>query len=162
MAGSLHGQARRGDVAAGDVVAATEGSTEEDGMKRDVPDDIKHLVMTEEELAAAVKGAHESNLAAEKSQARTKSRFIKFPKEWQYQLGRADADKCAYRVALYLLEEVWRSQSKRVKLANAGLKELNVGRRGKRHALDQLGKLGLISSERQPRKSPVVTVKFTD
>jgi hypothetical protein len=68
----------------------------------------------------------------------------------------------AYRVALYLLEEVWRSQSKRVKLANAGLKELNVGRRGKRHALDQLGKLGLISSERQPRKSPVVTVKFTD
>ena len=82
--------------------------------------------------------------------------------EWHFQLARIDADKCTYRVALYLLHEAWRSQNKRVKLANIALKELRVGRWGKRHALEQLGSVGLISTERRARKSPVVTVKFID
>jgi hypothetical protein len=131
-------------------------------MKRDVPDNMKHLVWSDEEVAAIMKTASESDSASKKSRARTRSRFIMFPVEWRCQLKRVDADKCTYRVALHLLEESWRSQSKRVKLANVGLKELGVGRRGKRHALDQLGKAGLISAERQPRRSPIVTVKFTD
>jgi DNA-binding PadR family transcriptional regulator len=82
--------------------------------------------------------------------------------EWQNQLVRVDADVCAYRVALYLLWEVWRSRVNQVKLANVGLKELGVGRQGKYNALHQLEEAGLISVKREPRKSPVVTVKYTD
>jgi hypothetical protein len=106
--------------------------------------------------------AASENPSPKKSRARTRSKFIMFPVEWRYQLARVKADGCAYQVALHLLWEAWRSQSNRVKLPNVGLKELGVGRRGKRHALDQLVEAGLISTERQPRKSPVVTVKFTD
>jgi hypothetical protein len=87
-------------------------------------------------------------------------RFIMFPMEWQLQLARVDADKCAYRVALYLLHESWRSQSIYVRLANIGLKGLGVGREGKGHALEQLEEAGLVSVDRKDRKSPVVKVRF--
>jgi hypothetical protein len=130
-------------------------------VSRNVPDDIKDLVWTDEEAAAATKVAS-TGTTSRKSRARSKSRFIMFPMVWQYQLVRLKAGCCTYRVALYLLWEAWRSQSNQVKLANMGLKEWGVGRRGKRLALNQLGRAGLISTERQPRKSPVVTVKFTD
>jgi hypothetical protein len=129
-------------------------------VSRNVPNDIKDLVWTDEE-AAATKVAS-TGTTSRKSRARSKSRFIMFPMEWQYQLVRVKAGCCTYRVALYLLWEAWRSQSNQVKLANMGLKEWGVGRRGKRLALNQLGRAGLISTERQPRKSPVVTIKFTD
>ena len=125
-------------------------------MSRNVPDDIKDLVWTDEEAAAATKAASGS-ATSRKPRARSKSRFIMFPMVWQYQLVRVKAGCCTYRVALYLLWEAWRSQSNRVKLPNVGLKELGVGRRGKRHALDQLVEAGLISTERQPRKSPVLS-----
>jgi hypothetical protein len=91
---------------------------------------------------------------------RSKVQFIMFPVEWQFQLARVDADKCTYRVALYLLHEAWRSQNRHVKLANVGLKGLGVGREGKRHALEQLEEAGLVSVERKDRKSPVVKMKF--
>jgi hypothetical protein len=129
-------------------------------VSRNVPNDIKDLVWIDEE-AAATKVAS-TGTTSRKSRARSKSRFIMFPMEWQYQLVRVKAGCCTYRVALYLLWEAWRSQSNQVKLANMGLKEWGVGRRGKRLALNQLGRAGLISTERQPRKSPVVTIKFTD
>jgi hypothetical protein len=129
-------------------------------VSRNVPNDIKDLVWIDEE-AAATKVAS-TGTTSRKSRARSKSRFIMFPMEWQYQLMRVKAGCCTYRVALYLLWEAWRSQSNQVKLANMGLKEWGVGRRGKRLALNQLGRAGLISTERQPRKSPVVTIKFTD
>jgi hypothetical protein len=131
-------------------------------IRRDIPDDMKQFVLTEEELAATLKAASEGGSTPKKSRARTKSKFIMFPVEWRYQLARVKADGCAYQVALHLLWEAWRSQSNRVKLPNGGLKEFGVGRWGKRHALDQLVEAGLISTERQPRKSPVVVVKFTD
>jgi hypothetical protein len=127
-------------------------------MTRNVPDDMKHLVLTEQEVAAAMKAAS----PGKKPRVRRKAKFIMFPVEWQYQLTRVNADVCAYRLALHLLWEAWRSQSNRVKLANVALKELGVGRRGKRHALEQLAEAGLISTERAARKSPVVTIRFTD
>jgi hypothetical protein len=134
-------------------------------VKHKIRDDLKGIVMEEDELAAAMKAANENPTPKKprgRARARSRSRFIMFPEEWRYQLARVDANKCTYRLALYLLWEVWRSQSNRVKLANVGLKELGVGRWGKRHALDQLAKTGLISTERQPRKSPIVMVRFTD
>jgi hypothetical protein len=149
-------------VAEGDEVVATKGSTEEDGLKRDVPDDMKHLVMTEEELAAAMKSANETNSAPKKSRTRTKSKFTMFPDAWDDQLARVKADGCTYRVALSLLREKWRAGDSRVKLANVALEARNVSRWSKQHALDQLVEAGLISIERRPRKSPIVMVKFAD
>ena len=131
-------------------------------MRREVPDDMKHLVLSEEEMAAAMKAAESTTPKKSRARARAQFRFTMFPKEWERQLARVDADKCTYRVALHLLGEAWRSQSNRVKLPNVGLKELGVGRRGKRHALEQLAEAGLISTERHSRKSPVVTIKFAD
>jgi hypothetical protein len=90
------------------------------------------------------------------------TKFTKFPHEWDFQLVRVRANGCTYRVALFLLHEVWRSGCNRVKLANGILQARGVGRHGKRRALDQLVKAGLITTERQPRKSPVVVVKFAD
>jgi hypothetical protein len=131
-------------------------------MKRDVPHDMKHLVMTEEELAAAMKAANGSGSAPKKSRARAKSKFTMFPDEWDYQLARVKADGCTYRVAISLLREKWRADDNRVKLANVALKARNVSRLSKQHALDQLVEAGLISIERRPRKSPIVMVKFAD
>jgi hypothetical protein len=70
-----------------------------------------------------------------------------FPRAWRYQLAQIKADGCAYRVALYLLWESWRTGSDRVKLANGVLETEGVGRRGKRSALRQLGRAGLIKIE---------------
>ena len=70
--------------------------------------DPSQLSLTPEEIAELAPQQH----AGGKSK---RSKFIIFPVEWQYQLARVDADKCSYRVALYLLWEAWRSQSKRVK-----------------------------------------------
>ena len=48
-----------------------------------------------------------------------------------------------------------------MKLPNGVLKERGVGRWGKQRAL-VVGRAGLISIEQRPRKSPIVTVKFTN
>jgi hypothetical protein len=117
--------------------------------------DPSRLSLTPEEIAELAPRQH----VVVKSK---RSKFIIFPVKWQYQLARVDADKCTYRVALYLLWEAWRSQSKRLKLPNVGLKELGVGIKGKYHALSQLAEAGLITIEQKPKKSPTVTVKFVD
>jgi hypothetical protein len=90
-------------------------------------------------------------------------KFTKFPDVWEHQLARIPrVDGAIYRVALYLLRESWRSDNPRVKLANGVMRGRGVGKRAKQRALRRLGRVGLISIEQHPRKSPIVTVKFTD
>jgi hypothetical protein len=67
-----------------------------------------------------------------------------------------------YQVALYLLWEAWRSDNPRVKLANGVMQKRGVSRWAKQRALQRLGRAGLISIEQHPRKSPTITVKFTN
>jgi hypothetical protein len=88
--------------------------------------------------------------------------FIMVPREWQVQLLRIDADKCTYRLALYLLWEAWRTRGVRVKVTNVRMKEEGVGRRGKRQAVAQLERAGLVVVERTDHGSPVVRVKYTN
>jgi len=64
----------------------------------------------------------------------------------------------AERVFLHLLFLSWRSPDKPVKLANAGLASLGVGRYIKRQVLRELEALDLIRVERHHKKSPMVTV----
>jgi hypothetical protein len=69
-------------------------------------------------------------------------------------------DGCTYRVALYLLNKAcW---DRRVTLSSAAMRKRSVSRNGKRSALKQLRRAGLIAVEDRPRKSPIVTVRFVD
>ena len=92
----------------------------------------------------------------------SRGKFIKFPVEWAIQLAYVEADGGTYRVALHLLQEVWRSGSNRVKLANGALKKQGVSRWTKYRALAVLGSRGLISTDRDGRRSPIIIVKFND
>ena len=75
-------------------------------------------------------------------------------------LAETHADGCAYRVALYPLDKAgW---SHHVVLGTATMQKLGVGRKGKRGALQQLRRAGLIAVEERPHKSPIVTVRFVD
>jgi hypothetical protein len=91
---------------------------------------------------------------------RSRTQFVQFPIEWILRLVQIDANRCTYRLALYLLHEAWRSRSKRVKVTNVGLKEWGVSRHRKRHALDQLKQMNLVSEEHRDRKSPIAILHF--
>ena len=89
-------------------------------------------------------------------------RFVQVPWLWVECLAKIKASRCAFLVAHFLLYEAWRTKARVVKLTNAALAELGVGRYGKAGALQQLRKAGLIAVEDRPGKSPLVTVRFVD
>jgi hypothetical protein len=82
-------------------------------MTSGIPGDLTSLVASGDELAAIMKAASESAPPKKESRARSKSKFVMFPDEWDFQLARVRADGCAYRVAIHLLREAWRSGSPR-------------------------------------------------
>jgi hypothetical protein len=88
------------------------------------------------------------------------SKFTKFPKMWSQKLAGIRANGCTYRVALYLLNQA--SFSKQVILSTSAMRRLGVSRNGKRGALDQLRRAGLIAVEERPDKNPIVTVRWVD
>jgi hypothetical protein len=88
------------------------------------------------------------------------SKFTKFPKMWSQKLAGIRANGCTYRVALYLLNQA--SFSKQVILRTSAMRRLGVSRNGKRGALDQLRRAGLIAVEERPDKNPIVTVRWVD
>ena len=87
-------------------------------------------------------------------------KFTKFPKMWEDCLAAIRADGCTYRVALYLLGQA--RFRREVTLSTACLRKLGMSRNGKRGALKQLRRAGLVAVEERPRKSPIVTVRFVD
>jgi hypothetical protein len=87
-------------------------------------------------------------------------KFVKFPKMWRLRLAETRANGCAYRLALYLLDQAY--WSRQVPLSTARMRKFGVGRDGKRTGLRQLRRAGLIAVEERPRKSPIVTVRFVD
>jgi hypothetical protein len=89
------------------------------------------------------------------------SKFTKFPKMWQEQLARIRAEGSTYRVALYLLDQAgFNPTTREVPLSTARMRKLSVSRNGKRNAIKQLRRAGLVAVEERPRKSPIVTVRF--
>jgi hypothetical protein len=88
------------------------------------------------------------------------SKFTKFPKMWGQQLAEIHANGCTYRVALYLLDRA--NFSKQVILSTSAMRRLGVSRNGKRGALDQLRRAGLVAVEERPDKNPIVTVRWVD
>jgi hypothetical protein len=47
-----------------------------------------------------------------------------------------------------------------LKVPNKGLEQWGIGRKGKRHALQQLEKTDLVNIEHRASKSPIVELRF--
>jgi hypothetical protein len=95
-----------------------------------------------------------------KKQSSSKAPFIKLPLIWEETLAGARASGSTYRVALLLLYMAWKSDTYVVKLTNVALAKKGVGRKGKAAALLVLRKVGLVTVEERPRKSPIVTLRL--
>lgn len=86
-----------------------------------------------------------------------KRQFIKVPLVWADRLGQARS-AATFKVAHRLLLLHFRDRGRPVRLGSLALGPAGVSRPQKRRALIQLEKLGLVHVERQPRRSPIVTV----
>jgi hypothetical protein len=111
--------------------------------------DLKQHRLTPETLA---------KLAAvpQKIQQR-RQQFIMVPWVWVDRLARTSSAN-TYRVALHLLYHHWKSNRQPFPLPNGLLAMKGVTRFAKWRALDELERLGLISVEKRPRRSPRITV----
>jgi hypothetical protein len=89
--------------------------------------------------------------------------FVRFPMVWVEALAKIHAGSHTYRVALGLVFEAWdREGGQEVKFTNELAEKFGVSRKGKASALRQLKKAGLVSVRGMGRKSPRVTLRFTD
>jgi hypothetical protein len=95
---------------------------------------------------------------AGKATKATKGRFVRIPGEWAHRLCRAK-HLGTYKVAVYLLHLNWKSRGKPIRLPNAVLRQMGVGRDAKWRALLELETMGLIEVSRRDRKSPEVSLK---
>jgi hypothetical protein len=88
-----------------------------------------------------------------------RERFVKVDLGWI-----APLDKCAnatantYRVAIHLLDARFQAHDIPVTVPNGWLEELGISRFAKYRALAVLKGLGMITVERRPRKSPIVSI----
>jgi hypothetical protein len=87
-----------------------------------------------------------------KVKAKRRHRFVKVPLTWVDQLRGAGG--ITYEVAIHILWKAWSRRAYTVKLPQIP----GVSRCGKRAALRKLELAGLISVDRRPDKSPMVTV----
>jgi hypothetical protein len=90
--------------------------------------------------------------------AKRREHFIVVPFGW---LERLDGARGAtVLLALHLLYLNWKAKGQPFKLANGMLKIDGIGRTAKWFGLRDLERRGLISIERRPRKSPIITVNL--
>jgi hypothetical protein len=87
--------------------------------------------------------------------ARKRQHFTMVPGIWAERLTRARFI-ATYRVALHLLYQHWWQRGQSFTLSNGAI--ASVSRRMKWRALAELEQLGLVSIERRPRKSPIITI----
>ena len=88
----------------------------------------------------------------------TKSQFVRLPSEWANRLCSAK-HLSTYKVAVYILHLNWKARGKPIRLPNAALAQMNVGRDAKGRALLELETMSLIEVSRRDRKSPEVILK---
>lgn len=83
--------------------------------------------------------------------------FVKVPCFWIERLARAHYT-VTYRVALHLLYQHWKNRGRPISLANGILVMEGVARTTKWRGLRELERLELVTIERRPRRSPLVTL----
>jgi len=133
-------------------------------MSRNVPDDIKDLVLTDEEAAAVTKAASESPSPNKAKQrlARHKPGFIILPADWIEALKQV-APHPPWGVALYLVQKFVRSREngKRVRtvaVSSNALEDWQIGPDAKVRDLRRIEAAGLIKIEQlKPGQLPRVT-----
>ena len=89
--------------------------------------------------------------------AKWQRKFVRVPWAWVDRLKTTNRGS-TYRLALLLIYEHWRTGGRPIRLSNAMLAGDGVTRKSKWRALRELEQLELVKIERQPRKSPVVTL----
>jgi hypothetical protein len=82
------------------------------------------------------------------------------PREWELRLLEATRVS-TYRLAIELLYLHWYGKGKPVTVSSRVAKAAKLSVRSKWNALGELERLGLIEVERDPRKSPRVTILHT-
>ena len=85
---------------------------------------------------------------------RRAQQFVKLPWTWISLLGRFTGP--TWITAAHVLHLDWENKGQPFKLPNGLLKIDGVSPQSKRRALRELARLGLISVEWRPRKSPIV------
>jgi hypothetical protein len=83
-------------------------------------------------------------------------RFVQVPLWWAEAATKATTPTAL--VLIYLLHASWKARSTTFPLPNGYLKQHGVSREVKRRVLHKLETAGLITIERRPRKSPLVTL----
>jgi hypothetical protein len=101
------------------------------------------------------------NLRPKGATRKTKWRrqFIKFPWSWMDRLKATDRG-ATYRLALLLVYEHWRVGGQAIVLSNTTVAKEGMTRWSKWRALWELERMGLITIERRPRKSPHITLQW--
>jgi hypothetical protein len=89
-----------------------------------------------------------------------KAKFVQLPVLWIDCLNTSGAGINAWRVACFLLHEVWRTGHNSVRLSNVALVKWRVDRKGKTKALNELRKAGLVVVEESGHAAPLVTVRY--
>jgi hypothetical protein len=95
-------------------------------------------------------------IVPEKIREPRKRGHIKVPLAWYHLLADASGPTCLTAMRIAYLH--WKGKGEPIKLANEALAEVGVSRNGKYRALRDLERRGLITVERTPRKSPIITV----
>jgi hypothetical protein len=83
--------------------------------------------------------------------------FVALPLSWAAEASTATNCQKAM-VWLWLVHRMRKTKTNTVTMANGALAKYGISRRVKSSALRQLEEAGLITVERRPRKTPVVTV----
>ena len=122
-------------------------------MTDDVFDDIANLRI-DPATAATARGAKGK---AKPAKAKWQRHFIRVPCAWADRLE-SSTRISTYRIALRLIYATWRNGGRSIRLGNAALGRGGITPRAKRLALGELERMGLIRVQRQPRKSPLITV----
>jgi hypothetical protein len=122
-------------------------------MSEDDPfDDISKLRVSPELLGTVQASAPATPTKIRKRQ----EHFIKLPMAWYDRL--TECSEKTYKTAIHVLYLDWKNDHKAFKLANGMLQYDGVSRWTKSRALTSLVRLGLVTVEQEPRKSPIVHV----
>jgi len=121
-------------------------------MQKDDPFDLEKLRLTQDDV---------KTYAGKAAPARRRPGrdFTIVPRSWSDRLKSAGARHVnAYKLAMYLLYQHWRTGGRPLTLTNVALTGTGVTRRSKWRALRELERLGLIEVKSRRRRSPIVSL----
>lgn len=122
-------------------------------MKSDDQFDLNQLRLTPEQIAA-----HAVKVTPAKVRKR-RDHFVQIPFTWVERLNGVSGKGCV--LALHLTYLHWRNRGKPFALSNGMLEFDGISRASKWRGLVELEDRGLITIERRPSKSPIITVHDT-